>query len=113
MNYREIRRYVDDLGLKYRKLQRLVIQDEFFQACETASDLELGELGGWIERAEVSKIRKWLKDKIEQDLHDLTVPKLRLIARRYMLKGWNTLDKTNLIEIIELEQRRRLIGTDQ
>lgn len=108
----QIRNHVAEIGSIHKKMERTVCTEEFAELYERASPDDLIQLKGWIERNEYEFIRRWCQEQGEYDLHKCNTSRLRLVARRLRIKGWNHISKTDLIEAIELERRRRLFGRD-
>lgn len=108
----QILQHVKDLYSIFKKMERVLLSEDFLEMYEQASPQDLIQLKGWIERNEHPRILKWMKTQSEGDLHKLQITRLRLIARRLGIKNWFGLDKINAIEAIELERRKRLFSRD-
>lgn len=101
---------VSEALLHIRKMDRAVRTKAFTEACDSASERDFLELEDIIKTMNAGNIRRWIKKVIiVTDLHDYKLPQLRIVAKRYNISYWNELDKTNLIEAIENERRRRVL----
>lgn len=99
---------MNDIQVKVRnqfntvqRLYRIAFSAEFEDAWRNASDKQKEEMEGYFQTFNHEGAKRLVNIIRKSNLHAMSVPELKHVAKRLQIKCWYKMDKDELIEVIE------------
>jgi hypothetical protein len=104
---------VHNLILNARRLERVISSPEFEALYSTLSVEDKAHVARLVKEMSTDQLVKFIQTRIQQEVGEQSLRKLRIVASRYRISGYSTMTKETLLREILHEQARMRSRTGQ
>lgn len=113
MNLATLQVDVHNLILNARRLERVLNSPEFEALYSTLSVEDKAHVARLVQDLLIDQLVKFIQTRIQQEVGEQSLRKLRIIASRYRISGYSLMTKEQLLREILHEQARLRIRAGQ